>query len=131
MANVLVVGGAGYVGGALTDRLLETAHDVRVYDSLMYEESYRKPLHFVLGDVRDQDRLRPHLHWADVVVWLAAIVGDGACALNPDLTVELNDRSVRRLAEQFDGRIIFISTCSRSEERRVGKECRSRWSPYH
>ena len=112
MANVLVVGGAGYVGGALTDRLLETAHDVRVYDSLMYEESYRKPLDFVLGDVRDHDRLRPHLRWADVVVWLAAIVGDGACALNPDLTVELNDRSVRRLAEQFDGRIIFISTCS-------------------
>src|ERR1035441_9556865 len=23
------------------------------------------------------------------------------------------------------------STSSRSEERRVGKECRSRWSPYH
>ena len=21
--------------------------------------------------------------------------------------------------------------CGRSEERRVGKECRSRWSPYH
>ena len=21
--------------------------------------------------------------------------------------------------------------CDRSEERRVGKECRSRWSPYH
>ena len=32
MAKVLVVGGAGYVGGALTDRLLETAHDVRVYE---------------------------------------------------------------------------------------------------
>ena len=24
-----------------------------------------------------------------------------------------------------------IATVSRSEERRVGKECRSRWSPYH
>ena len=24
---------------------------------------------------------------------------------------------------------VFLST--RSEERRVGKECRSRWSPYH
>ncbi len=112
MAKVLVVGGAGYVGGALTDRLLETAHDVRVYDSLVYEDSYRKPLDFVLGDVRDQDRLGPHLRWADVVVWLAAIVGDGACALNPDLTVDLNDRAVGRLAEQFDGRIIFTSTCS-------------------
>jgi nucleoside-diphosphate-sugar epimerase len=47
-----------------------------------------------------------------VVVWLTAIVGDGACALNPDLTVELNDLAVRRLAEEFDGRIIFTSTCS-------------------
>ena len=26
------------------------------------------------------------------------------------------------------GQIIFLD---RSEERRVGKECRSRWSPYH
>ena len=25
----------------------------------------------------------------------------------------------------------FASHCLRSEERRVGKECRSRWSPYH
>ena len=23
------------------------------------------------------------------------------------------------------------NACGRSEERRVGKECRSRWSPYH
>src|SRR5437762_2424513 len=112
MANVLVVGGAGYVGGAVTDRLMETAHNVRVYDSLVYEDSYRKPLDFVIGDVRDQDRLGPHLRWADVVVWLAAIVGDGACALNPDLTVDLNDRAVGRLAEEFDRRIVFVSTCS-------------------
>ena len=25
----------------------------------------------------------------------------------------------------------MCETCARSEERRVGKECRSRWSPYH
>ena len=25
----------------------------------------------------------------------------------------------------------FVVTLERSEERRVGKECRSRWSPYH
>ena len=25
----------------------------------------------------------------------------------------------------------FLYTNNRSEERRVGKECRSRWSPYH
>src|SRR5256885_14416647 len=32
---------------------------------------------------------------------------------------------------QPDGYSLGIATVSRSEERRVGKECRSRWSPYH
>ena len=26
---------------------------------------------------------------------------------------------------------VSVVLCLRSEERRVGKECRSRWSPYH
>lgn len=110
--NVLVVGGAGYVGGPLVDMLLESKHAVRVYDALLYEESYRKPVDFVYGDVRDRSRLLPHLQWADAVVWLAALVGDGACALNPEVTVEINQDSVKWLTEVFDGRIIFMSTCS-------------------
>ena len=36
------------------------------------------------------------------------------------------------LAVEFEsGGILYKETISRSEERRVGKECRSRWSPYH
>jgi nucleoside-diphosphate-sugar epimerase len=110
--KVLVVGGAGYVGGPLVDMLVESEHDVRVYDALLYEESYRKPVEFVYGDVRDADRLLPHVRWADAVVWLAALVGDGACALNPEVTVEINQDSVKWLTEVFDGRIVFMSTCS-------------------
>jgi len=110
--NVLVVGGAGYVGGALVDMLLQTEHSVRVYDALLYEESYRKPVDFVYGDIRDSQRLLPHLQWADAVVWLAALVGDGACALNPEVTVDINQESVKWLAEVFEGRIVFMSTCS-------------------
>jgi nucleoside-diphosphate-sugar epimerase len=110
--NVLVVGGAGYVGGPLVDMLLQTEHAVRVYDALLYEESYRKPVDFVYGDVRDTERLLPHLQWADAVVWLAAIVGDGACALNPEVTIDINEESVGWLAGAFDGRIVFLSTCS-------------------
>src|SRR3712207_9503348 len=30
-----------------------------------------------------------------------------------------------------DGLLIVDDSTLRSEERRVGKECRSRWSPYH
>lgn len=110
--KVLVVGGAGYVGGAVTELLLESNHDQRVYDALLYEESYRKTVDFVYGDVRDTDRLAPHLKWADAVVWLAALVGDGACALNPEISVSVNQDSVKWLSEHYDGRIIFMSTCS-------------------
>jgi nucleoside-diphosphate-sugar epimerase len=110
--NVLVVGGAGYVGGAVTDALQKTGHNCRVYDSLLYEESYRKPIDFVFGDIRDRDRLRPHLKWADAVIWLAALVGDGACQLNPEISVEVNQETVKWLASVFDGRIVFMSTCS-------------------
>ncbi len=110
--NVLVVGGAGYVGGAVTDALLTTDHCIRVYDALLYEESYRKPVDFVFGDVRDQDRLLPHLKWADAVIWLAAIVGDGACQLNPEITIEVNQEAVGWMVRHFDRRIIFMSTCS-------------------
>ena len=110
--NVLVVGGAGYVGGALTDLLATTGHCVRVYDALLYEEAYRKPIDFVRGDVRDLARLRPHLGWADAVVWLAALVGDGACELDPKAAVAVNQDAVRTLRSEFPRRIVFMSTCS-------------------
>ncbi len=112
MAKVLVVGGAGYIGGALTDQLLAKGHDVRVYDFLLYEDRYLKPIDLVRGDIRDIGRLRPHLDWADVVVWLAALVGDGACSLDEKLTREINVDAVQALVRSFDRQIIFMSTCS-------------------
>ncbi len=110
--RVLITGGAGYLGGALTDILLKTDHEVRVYDTLMYEYDYLKEIPFVLGDIRNKKHLKEQLKWADVVVWLAALVGDGACALNLDVSTQINQESVKWLADNYDGRIIFISTCS-------------------
>ncbi|HUT91369.1 MAG TPA: SDR family oxidoreductase [Thermoguttaceae bacterium] len=110
--NVLVVGGAGYVGGALTDLLADGEHNVRVYDALLYEECYRKPVDFVFGDIRDREVLLEQLQWADVVVWLAALVGDAACALHPEVSRCINQETVRWMSESFDGRILFLSTCS-------------------
>jgi len=110
--KVLIVGGAGYIGGAITDLLVGGEHEVKVFDGLLYEESYRKPVPFLYGDLRDRDTLLSLLKWADTVVWLAALVGDGACALNPDVAEEINFHSVKWMADHFDGRIIFMSTCS-------------------
>lgn len=112
MARILVVGGAGYIGGPATDQLIAKGHEVRVYDFLLYEDRYFKPVDFVRGDVRDMARLKPHLQWADIVVWLAALVGDGACSLDEDTTRQINVESVRALVKEFDRQIIFMSTCS-------------------
>jgi nucleoside-diphosphate-sugar epimerase len=112
MSRILVVGGAGYVGGGITDRLIAAGHDVRVYDSLIYEDVFLKPVPFVFGDVRDPGRLGPQLQWAQAVVWLAALVGDGACSHDSALTRQINVESVEWLTRNFDGRIVFMSTCS-------------------
>jgi len=85
---------------------------VRVYDALLYEEEYRKPVDFVYGDIRDHKKLLPHLRWADAVVWLAALVGDGACALNPEISEEINTKETEWFSKNFNGRIIYMSTCS-------------------
>jgi len=110
--RVLIVGGAGYVGGWLTDQAVAAGHDVLVYDLLLYEDRFLKDVPFVNGDVLDNERLLPHLQAADAVVWLAALVGDPASALAPGLTEKINLESVRWLADVYDGRIVFPSTCS-------------------
>ena len=58
-----------------------------------------------------------------------------------DMDLGFKDTSLIDSDEQLAGRInrnvnkprckLFLFDYDRSEERRVGKECRSRWSPYH
>ena len=111
MMKVLIVGGAGYVGGGIVD-LLSKENEVTVYDSLIYENSYRKNVDFIFGDVRDYKKINNILQQHDAVIWLAALVGDGACAINPTLTHEINSETVKNLVKNFKGKIVFLSTCS-------------------
>jgi nucleoside-diphosphate-sugar epimerase len=113
MSNrVLVVGGAGYVGGSLVDQLLSAGYDVDVYDSLVYEDTYLKPVNFIYGDVRDYAKLSRMINNYCIVVWLAAIVGDAACATDPFLTRSINYESVKWLVDHYDGKVCYPSTCS-------------------
>ena len=112
--RVLVVGGAGYIGGAAVDFLVREHCDLLVYDALMYERDFRKKVPFVFGDILDTERLagviddfRP-----TAILWLGAIVGDGACQINPEATLQINELAVKWLAGRYDGRIVFTSTCS-------------------
>jgi len=110
--KILVVGGAGYIGGNVTDVLLKRRIPFTVYDNLLYEYHYLKPVEFIWGDVRDTKKLKKLLPDYTHIIWLAAIVGDGACQIKPELTINVNQESIRWLAQNYYGRIIFASTCS-------------------
>ncbi len=110
--KVLVVGGAGYIGGCLTDKLIDHGYEVTVYDNLLYEDYYFKEVPFAFGDVRDTAKLVKLQKDFDTIIWLAALVGDGACAQDPALTHEINTAAVENFLNATKRRIIFPSTCS-------------------
>jgi len=129
ISKVLVVGGAGYIGGSVTDILIKKNIPFSVYDNLLYEHQYLKPVDFIYGDVRDREMLKKILPNYSHVIWLAAIVGDGACNIRPDLTMEVNQNSVKWLSENYGGRIIFMSTCSVYGQNQHGVDEESKLNP--
>lgn len=110
--KVLVVGGAGYVGGAVVNELEKQGVPFAVYDNLTYENQYLKPNEFIYGDIRDRELLKKNLPNFSHLIWLAALVGDPACAIDPQLTKDVNQNAIEWVANNFAGRIIFPSTCS-------------------
>src|SRR2546421_7173647 len=44
---------------------------------------------------------------------------------------QANGDQIQRYTEEINRIKQLLTKSERSEERRVGKECRSRWSPYH
>lgn len=120
--RVLITGGAGYVGSTLAPLLLGAGHEVRVLDRLSYGgESllgvWANPdFEFVHGDVRESEKRREAVTDCDAVVHLAAIVGDPACAREPDLARAINFEASMALIDDSRNagvqRFVFASTCS-------------------
>jgi len=121
-ANVLVTGGAGYVGSVLVPRLLAAGHCVRVLDLYAFgRESLagargQAGLEEVEGDVRDNDAVSRTLEGIDAVIHLACISNDPSCELDPELTHDINYRAfeplVRLSRERGVKRFIFASSAS-------------------
>jgi nucleoside-diphosphate-sugar epimerase len=120
--NVLVVGGAGYIGSVLVRRLLEGGYKVRVLDPLLHGEaaiaSYRSNPGFELhqADCRDVASVVRAVQEMDAVIHLGGIVGDPACNLDSKMTLEINVAATDLIRNVSAGqgiqRFLFASSCS-------------------
>ena len=121
-AITLITGGAGYIGMLAAEELLAASHEVRVLDSLLHDQQgcadalREQGVELLVADVRDADARAEALRGVDAVVHLAAIVGDPACARDPDAAQAVNVVAALALIEDAADagveRFVFASTCS-------------------
>jgi nucleoside-diphosphate-sugar epimerase len=92
--NVLVTGGAGYVGSLLVPQLLDAGYRVTVYDAMYFGDHFlpknNRDLAVVKGDIRDTAKLAEVLKDSDAVINLACISNDASFELDEKLSTSIN-----------------------------------------
>ena len=87
--NILVTGGAGYLGSIMVPDLLADGHQVAVFDNFMFGQAglnhvcHNPNFSVVKGDIRIKEQIAPLLAKADIVIPLAALVGAPMCNRDP------------------------------------------------
>ena len=93
MANILITGGAGYLGSKLVPQLLKNNHKIKVLDLLIYGENVlpkHNNLEVIKGDIRNIILFESCLENIDTVIHLACISNDPSFELNPLLGKTIN-----------------------------------------
>jgi nucleoside-diphosphate-sugar epimerase len=120
--KVLVIGGAGYIGSALVERLLDLGLEVSVLDAMHFgEETLSRvaghpKLSVIREDFRHIEALTRAVSGVGSVIHLGGLVGDPACAVDTELTVDVNVTATKVIGEIAKARgvrrFIFASSCS-------------------
>ena len=120
MENILVTGGAGYVGTILIPQLLDKGYKVTLFDRFMW--GYRPILHFasnsnlriIKGDIRDKSLIAEEVNNHDIILHLAAIVGYPACSADPNQAETTNVGGTKNICSVISDNqmLIFASTGS-------------------
>lgn len=120
--NILVIGGAGYLGSVLTGRLLTEGYKVKILDSFIYGknavEQYTDDsrVEITEGDIRNIECVNESIRGSGSVILLAAVVGDPASKARPEQTIETNYLASMMVASSAKiagvEKFIYASTCS-------------------
>lgn len=118
--NILITGGAGYIGSILSSLLLEKGYQVTVIDDLLYKQHsllsfFSHPnFSFVKGDVCNETLMRQLLLKNEIIIPLAALVGAPACQHNPQMAKAVNFDAIEFIIKNTsqDQKILFPNTNS-------------------
>lgn len=123
MSNILLIGGAGYVGTVMTSHLLKKGYKITVLDNFVYGHQFSVQAYIgdpdykiVAGDISNISDLEKASEGITDVVILAGLVGDPVTKKYPDESGSINEKGIKNCINFFKGKkinkLIFISTCS-------------------
>ncbi|MEM5811466.1 MAG: SDR family oxidoreductase [Candidatus Aenigmatarchaeota archaeon] len=114
--KIIITGGLGYLGAELSKFLERKGFKVYIIDSCLYKNFLNVGSSIIKEDVRRlSQRSIKLIKESDVIIHLAAIVGDPACDLIKEEAVDINLNGTKKiiiLAKKYNKKLIFSSTCS-------------------
>jgi nucleoside-diphosphate-sugar epimerase len=101
--NILVTGGAGYIGSIMVPELIKQGHNVTVLDNFMYKQNSLAHLcseslfNIINGDIRIENTIKPLMSKADIIIPLAAYVGAPICSKDPVGASTVNKDAIKMM----------------------------------
>ncbi len=118
--NILITGGAGYLGSIMVPALLDLGHKVTVIDNFMYKQTslnnvaHHHNFQVVNGDVRLKETLLPHLKNADIIIPLAAFVGAPLCNKDPIGASLINHDAITMMLSNISQKQVILMPTTNS-----------------
>jgi len=120
MKNILVTGGAGYIGSKLVTKLLELNYNVTVIDVLKFSSKSLnhlfnyKNFNFIKGDVRNKKLIKKLIKKNEYIIPLAALVGAPLCEKNKREAISVNLKSIEFMMQNVTkkNKVIYLTTNS-------------------